>query len=68
MGWKSTVDITREEALRLCFSALSTLHQKSNKELGDMLESLGYGEDTNLPYYGHNFFVVDEYDPEDEGI
>lgn len=68
MGWKSTVNITREEALSLCFSFLSKLHTKSNEDLGDIVGALGYGEDQSLPYYGHNFWVVDEFENEDEGI
>lgn len=67
MGWKSTINITREEALKLCFSVLSTLHQKSNDELGDILESLGYGDDTNLPYYGYNFWITEELEDQDTG-
>jgi hypothetical protein len=63
MGWKSTVDITRKEALRLVFARMADVHTMSDGDLGDMLETLGYGDDTNLPYYGHNFLVVDKPDP-----
>jgi hypothetical protein len=68
MGWKGTRDITRDEALRLCFSTLDTLDQKSNEELGDMLENLGYGDDLRLPYYGYNFNIVERFNQEDEGV
>lgn len=60
MGWKSTVDITRNEAIELIFARLSTVHRMSDSELCDLVEQLGYGEDTNLPYYGHNFRISDE--------
>ena len=58
MGWKSTVDITRDEAISLIFAKLATIHTLSDSELADLLESLGYGEDSNLVYYGHNFNVI----------
>ena len=28
----------------------------SNIELADMVEKLGYGEESDLEYYGHNFY------------
>ena len=59
MGWKSTIDITREEAKRLILEKIINLDLLSNKELEEMVESLGYGEDTNLAYYGHNFIITD---------
>ena len=65
MGWKSTVDITRDEAIRLIFTKLSYTYKMSNSELEDMVESLGYGDDTHLPYYGHNFNVTDNTNTED---
>ena len=60
MGWKSTVDITRQEAISLIMSQVSLLHDKSNSELEDMLYGYNFGDDTELPYYGHNFNVTDE--------
>ncbi len=30
-----------------------------------MVEALGYGEDPELPYYGHNFWVLDNNDNKD---
>jgi hypothetical protein len=63
MGWKSTVDISRKEAIQLVFARMADVHQMPDKDLGDMLATLGYGEDPNLPYYGYNFFVVDKEDP-----
>ena len=56
MGWKSTVDITRVEAKRLIMQKLLNVDQMTNSELVDMIEELGYGEDTELEYYGRNPF------------
>jgi hypothetical protein len=60
MGWKITIDITREEAKRLILQKLVNLDQMSDRELADMVEELGYGEEADLEYYGHNFIVTDE--------
>ena len=60
MGWKSTIDITRNEAKRLIIQKLAMLDGLTNKELEDMVEEVGYGDDTNLQYYGYNFNVVDD--------
>jgi hypothetical protein len=59
MGWKSTIEIKREEAIKLIAMQLVTLNDKSNIELSNMLEDYGFGEDQRLPYYGHNFIVED---------
>ena len=59
MGWKSTVEITRTEAKRLIIQKLVNIYQMSNIELADMVEKLGYGEESDLEYYGHNFIVTD---------
>lgn len=60
MGWKSTIDITREEAKRLIMQKILKLDQMSDRELADIVEQLGYGDDTDLEYYGYNFHVTDE--------
>lgn len=57
MGWKSTVTIEREEAMVLIVSRLSQL---SNCEISDVLESMGFGDNLELSYFGHNFTVVDK--------
>ncbi len=31
----------------------------SNQELEELLELVGYGDDTNLSLHGHNFTVLD---------
>jgi len=65
MGWKSTVEITRDEAIRLIFEKLGYGNNLSNSELADLVESLGYGDDTDLPYFGHNFIVRDNAEDTD---
>jgi|TARA_R110000824_G_scaffold105368_1_gene249267 hypothetical protein len=59
MGWKSTVDITRAEAKSLIIKKLTDLEQLSDTELVNMVEELGYGDNPNLAYFGHNFMIVD---------
>jgi len=58
MGWKSTVDITRSEALRLIIAVLTDVNDMSDSELEDLLYTLGYGDKPELEYYGHNFHVT----------
>jgi hypothetical protein len=61
MGWKSTVTITRKEAIQLIVNRLdeSIYEKMSNEDLADMVESLGYGDEVGLAYYGANFLVED---------
>jgi hypothetical protein len=58
MGWKSTVDITREEAIRLAIKAISNVYNMSDTELEDFLEELGYGDVPSLEYFGYNFRIT----------
>lgn len=65
MGWKSTIDITREEAIRL---VLERIYNCNDTELADVVERLGYGEDSDLPYFGYNFNITHDkpdYDDND---
>lgn len=57
MGWKSTRTITRERAIELIESRLLTC---SDNELSNAVESLGFGENMDLPYYGQNFMIGSE--------
>ena len=57
MGWKSTVDITREEALVLIYTFIN---KASDGELAEIMSAMGFGDNINLPYFGHNFLIVDE--------
>lgn len=60
MGWKSTMDITREEAIRLIMNRAMFVHTFTDQELVNMVESMGYGDNKELPYYGHNFNIIDK--------
>ena len=66
MGWKSTVDITREQAIQLATRELAKkigeIHTMSDTQLEDYLEELGYGETQGMEYFGHNFRIA--YDKE----
>lgn len=58
MGWKSTKEIDREEAIELIYERIAEVGGLSNEELGEILEGIGYGDDRKLPYYGYNFNVI----------
>lgn len=60
MGWKSTIDISRSEAKLLIMKKFTMLDGLSNQKLEDFLVELGYGDDTDLEYYGHNFNIIDD--------
>ena len=62
MGWKSTIDITREQAISSIVKAQS--RQKidpfmylSNEKLEEMMYDLDIGDDMNLDYFGHDFII-----------
>ena len=63
MGWKSTITITREEAISAIITAMTKTEAKfsqmSNEQLSEKMEELGIGDDLDLPYFGHNFSVED---------
>ena len=60
MGWKSTITITRREAITAIMQAVdkTPYDELSNEELSLMMDRLGIGEEVGLPYHGHNFSVV----------
>ena len=58
MSWKSTIDITREEAIRLIIARANTVDSLSNETLGSILIGMGYGDNQGLQHYGHNFRVT----------
>lgn len=62
MGWKSTMELTRKEAIMAIMTALqeTPYDNMTNKELEDKMDELNIGDDINLPYYGYNFWIVDE--------
>ena len=61
MGWKSTIDISRKEAIDLIFRKLSEVNRMSNNDLSKLIENIGFGDDIKLPYYGCNFHVTDGF-------
>ncbi len=52
MGWKSTIDITREEAIRIIQSA--DLEELPNDILSEVVEYVLGGED-----HGANYRIID---------
>lgn len=64
MGWKSTLKISRDEAISAITSEIAKVYQMSNSELGDIMRDT-FGDDPDKPYYGYNFDVVDEIIEED---
>jgi hypothetical protein len=63
MGWKSTIDITRSEAISAIIRALDKKTEydlMTNEQLEDMMYNLNIGDDIELPYYGHNFTIKNE--------
>jgi hypothetical protein len=64
MGWKSTIDITRDEAIKLATKELTKklaeIYTMSDSELEDFIEELGYGEIQGMDYFGHNFQITND--------
>jgi len=61
MGWKSTIDITRSQAISAIMSAVekTPYDEMSNEELEILMSRLGIGDYTDKPYYGYNFNITD---------
>jgi hypothetical protein len=67
MGWKSTIDITRDQAINAILRSMpNSFEELSNAELKDMMYKLGIGDDLEKPYYGYNFNIVDKLFDEDD--
>jgi hypothetical protein len=64
MGWKSTIDITRTQALALVMDYALQCGTLSDSELEDLLETLGYGDNQTLPYFGYNFNITRQQEDE----
>jgi hypothetical protein len=60
MGWKSTIDITRREAIDAIIAQINFLENKSNDEIENMLSELNFGDDPDKPWFGHNFIIIDD--------
>lgn len=59
MGWKSTIDITRSEAIQAIMASLdkTPYDEMSDDELKDVMYQLGIGDDVDKPYYSYNFNI-----------
>lgn len=60
MGWKSTIEITRQEAIFAIVNALkdkTPYSDMTNEELENMMYELNIGDELGLPYFGHNFII-----------
>jgi len=57
MGWKSTIEITRKEAIQAIISSLdkTPYDEMTNKQLEDMMYQLDIGDDVHKPYYEYYF-------------
>ena len=64
MGWKSTLNITRQEAIWAIEEAKKLKEcpytDYSNEELEEVMESYRIGDIPTLPYFGHNFIIKEE--------
>jgi hypothetical protein len=60
MGWKSTIELTRKEAIRAIIESLdeTPYDEMSNEELENLMYELNIGDDVDKPYYGHNFIIT----------
>lgn len=66
MGWKSSITLTRREAIVAIVKSLdkTPYDEMTNEQLEEKMSELNIGDDMNLPYYGYNFCVVDEQEDE----
>ena len=64
MGWKSTIEITRKEAIQAIISSLdkTPYDEMTNEQLEDMMYQLDIGDDVDKPYYGYNFIIRNNED------
>ena len=60
MGWKSTIDISRQEAIQAIMQSIdkTPYGELSDEELESMMYSLGIGNDMDKPYCGFNFNII----------
>ena len=64
MGWKSTIEITRSEAIKAIIESIdkTPYDEMSNEQLEEMMYQLDIGDDVDKPYYGHNFTIRNSKD------
>ncbi len=58
MGWKSTMDITREKLQMEVQVEMLNLSHLTNAELIELAEDMGFGDDADKNYYGHTFHII----------
>ncbi len=65
MGWKSAKTITRSEAFLII---MQRVNAATDSELEYILGTMGFGEETNLPHFGHSLYIgeVEEDEIEDD--
>ena len=59
MGWKSRLDISRDEAIAAIRAANEPLEKLSNSELEELISNLNVDDDPHKPYCGYNVTVND---------
>lgn len=60
MGWKSTIEISKRDAIKAIREVMGDeLENKSPEELATMMYELNIGDDPNLPYLGYNFNIIE---------
>ena len=68
MGWKSTIDVTREEAVKAIVNEVLKKSEEriiweyerlDNEKLEDVLYTLRFGDDPDKPYFGYNFNIIE---------
>lgn len=59
MGWKSTIEITRIQAIQAIIESLdkTPYDDMTNDELENMMYELNIGDDIDKPYFGYNFII-----------
>jgi len=70
MGWKSTIQLTRYEAIQAIMNCIdrTPFDSMSNAELEEVMYRMGMGDDTSLPYYGHNFDIVNKEEEKEKTL
>ncbi len=61
MGWKSTIEISRRDAIKAIMESLdkTPYDEMTNDQLDDLMSGLNIGDDIDKPYYGYNFIIRD---------
>lgn len=62
MSWKSTITITRHDAIITIMNCIdkTPFDEMTNEELEKVMYRMGFGDESCLPYFGHNFTIVND--------